>query len=61
MHFRLAVMVLVTAGFARTAVAAETCHTLEYQFGKTCVNSVLSPQSERTYGPNHLIVGENGA
>jgi hypothetical protein len=63
MHVRLAVMVLVTAGFARTAVAAETCHTLEHQFGKTrtCVNSVLPPQGERTYGPNHLIVGEDGA
>jgi hypothetical protein len=63
MQVRLAVMVLVTAGLARTAVAAETCHSLGHQFGKTrtCVSSVLAPQGERTYGPNHLIVGEDGA
>ena len=62
MHAQLAVMVLFASGLVRTAVAAETCHTLEHQFGKTrtCVNSVLPPQGERTYGPNHPIVGEDG-
>ena len=62
MQVRLAIMVFVIAGLARTAVAAETCHSLGHQFGKTrtCVNSVLPPRGERTYGPNHLIVGEDG-
>jgi hypothetical protein len=63
MHARLAVMVLISAGLARAAVAAETCHSLEHQFGKTrtCASSVLAPQGERTHGPNHLIIGEDGA
>jgi len=63
MHVRLAVMVVVAAGLSRTAVAAETCHSLEHQFGKTriCASSVLAPQGQRTYGPNHLVTGEDGA
>lgn len=43
--------------------AAQTCHTVEHQFGKTriCPSSVLPPQGSRSYGPDHLIAGEEGA
>ena len=58
-----AVIVLAAAGTGNTH-AAETCHSLEHQFGKTriCASSVLSPQGERNYGPNHLSgVTDDGA
>jgi hypothetical protein len=55
--------ILSVASALSSPAIAEICHSLEHQFGKTrtCASSVLAPQGERTYGPNHLIIGEDGA
>jgi hypothetical protein len=54
-------MIRIAIAFVATLVlgpawAAETCHAYETQFGKfrTCVSSVLAPQTGNTYGPEHL-------
>lgn len=42
---------------------AQLCHSVEHQFGRTriCPSSVLAPQGTRSYGPDHLMSGDEGA
>jgi hypothetical protein len=60
----LAVMVLAIgfAGPPAASAAQETCHKYGTKFGdyRKCVSSVLPPQGDKTYGPEHLS-GSAGA
>jgi len=48
---------------AAVPAAAETCHTINGQFGKVtaCVSSVLPGQGGNSYGPEHLFGLTDGA
>jgi hypothetical protein len=60
---RACAFVLAMLAILISPASAETCHSFDHQFGQTriCASSVLAPQGDRSYGPEHLVTGENGA
>jgi len=60
----LAILLLASSA-AGPALSEETCATGSGgQYAKAiqyCVSSVLAPQGESSYGPDHLATGESGA